>query len=73
MINSEGEVGWIGGIDKKVVSVDKAGVEIFFVLDDMILDDVKKEYFEIKINYEEVKVVVKKLNFFMKIVLVKIV
>lgn len=47
-INSEGEVGRIGGIDKKVASADKAGVEIFFAPDDTISDDVKKEYPEIK-------------------------
>ena len=70
-INSEGEVGRIGGIDKKVASADKAGVEIFFAPDDTISDDVKKEYPEIKTNYEEAKAAAKKLNSSMKIVPVK--
>ncbi|MEB7469481.1 SepM family pheromone-processing serine protease [Enterococcus faecium] len=70
-INSEGEVGRIGGIDKKVASADKAGVEIFFAPDDTISVDVKKEYPEIKTNYEEAKAAAKKLNSSMKIVPVK--
>ena len=70
-INSEGEVGRIGGIDKKVASADKAGVEIFFAPDDTISDDVKKEYPEIKTNYEEAKAAAKKLNSSIKIVPVK--
>lgn len=70
-INSEGEVGRIGGIDKKVASADKAGVEIFFAPDDTIADEIKKEHPEIKTNYEEAKAAAKELKTSMKIVPVK--
>ncbi|MEY8444781.1 SepM family pheromone-processing serine protease [Enterococcus ratti] len=70
-ITSEGEVGRIGGIDKKVASADQAGVEIFFAPDDPISVEVKKEYPEIQSNYEEAKAAAKKLNTTMKIVPVK--
>lgn len=70
-INSKGEVGRVGGIDKKVVSADKAGVDIFFAPDDEISDDVKKEYSEIKTNYEEAKTTAKEIGSSMKIIPVK--
>src|SRR5699024_8406315 len=70
-INSDGEVGRIGGIDKKVASADKAGVEIFFAPDDPISDEIKKKHPEIKTNYEEAKAAAKELNSSMKIVPVK--
>lgn len=70
-INSQGEVGRIGGIDKKVASADKAGVEIFFAPDDPISDEIKKEHPEIKSNYEEAKAAAEELNTSMKIVPVK--
>lgn len=70
-INSAGEVGRIGGIDKKVASADEAGMNIFFAPDDMISDEVKKENPDIKTNYEEAKAAAKKLNTSMKIVPVK--
>ena len=54
-----------------LIDWDKAGVEIFFAPDDTISDDVKKEYPEIKTNYEEAKAAAKKLNSSMKIVPVK--
>ncbi len=54
-----------------MASADKAGVEIFFAPDDTISVDVKKEYPEIKTNYEEAKAAAKKLNSSMKIVPVK--
>lgn len=70
-INSEGEVGRIGGIDKKVASADQAGVEVFFAPDDEISKEVKKEYPELQSNYEEAKKAAKELNSSMKIVPVK--
>lgn len=70
-INSDGEVGRIGGIDKKVASADKAGVEIFFAPDDPISDEIKKKHPEIKTNYEEAQAAAKELNSSMKIVPVK--
>ncbi|THE10109.1 PDZ domain-containing protein [Enterococcus hirae] len=70
-IDRSGEVGRIGGIDKKVASADAAGMDIFFAPDDTISDEVKKEYPEIKSNYEEAKEAAKKLNTSMKIVPVK--
>ncbi|MBF8807919.1 MAG: PDZ domain-containing protein [Enterococcus lacertideformus] len=70
-INSMGEVGRIGGIDKKVASADKAGIEIFFAPNDPISNEIKKEYPEIQSNYEEAKAAAKKLNTKMKIIPVK--
>lgn len=70
-INSAGEVGRIGGIDKKVASADEAGMNIFFAPDDTISEEVKKENPDIKTNYEEAKAAAKKLNTSMKIVPVK--
>ncbi|WP_165006127.1 MULTISPECIES: SepM family pheromone-processing serine protease [unclassified Enterococcus] len=70
-INSAGEVGRIGGIDKKVASADKAGVEIFFAPDDTISADIRKEYPDLKTNYEEAKAAAEKLDSSMKIVPVK--
>ncbi len=46
-----------------MASADKAGVEIFFAPDDTISVDVKKEYPEIKTNYEEAKAAAKKIEF----------
>lgn len=70
-INSDGEVGRIGGIDKKVASANEDGVEIFFAPDDTIDADMKKEYPDLKSNYEEAKAAAKKLDSDMKIVPVK--
>lgn len=70
-INRAGEVGRIGGIDKKVASADEAGMNIFFAPDDTISEEVKKENPDIKTNYEEAKAAAKKLNTSMKIVPVK--
>lgn len=42
-INRAGEVGRIGGIDKKVASADEAGMNIFFAPDDTISEEVKKK------------------------------
>ena len=70
-MNSDGEVGRIGGIDKKVVPASENGAEIFFAPDDEITDEMKEEYPEIKTNYEEALEAAKKIDTDMKIVPVK--
>ncbi|MGC6767620.1 SepM family pheromone-processing serine protease [Enterococcus sp. LJL51] len=70
-INSEGIVGRIGGIDKKIATASASGAEIFFAPDDEISDEVKKENPDIKTNYEEAVAAAKKLDTKMKIVPVK--
>lgn len=70
-INSSGEVGRIGGIDKKVASANQAGMDIFFAPDDTLDPAIKKKYPELKSNYEEAKAAAEKLDSKMKIVPVK--
>lgn len=70
-IDSEGNVGRIGGIDKKVASASKSGVEIFFAPDDEIDKEMRKAEPGIKSNYEEAVAAAKKLDTKMKIVPVK--
>lgn len=70
-INSEGEVGRIGGIDKKVASAAADKNKVFFAPDDEITKEMKKADPGIKSNYEEAKAAAKKLDTDMKIVPVK--
>ncbi|MFC0234599.1 SepM family pheromone-processing serine protease [Vagococcus entomophilus] len=70
-ISSDGTVGRIGGIDKKVIAADQAGAKIFFAPNDAITAEEKKAYPTIKTNYEEAKAAAKKINTSMKIVPVK--
>lgn len=70
-INSDGEVGRIGGIDKKVASAAASKNQIFFAPDDEITKEMQKIQPGIKSNYEEAKVAAKKLKTNMKIVPVK--
>lgn len=70
-IDEKGQVGRIGGIDKKVASASQAGFEIFFAPDDLITDEEKEQDPTIKSNYEEAKQAAEKLNTTMKIVPVK--
>lgn len=70
-INSEGIVGRIGGIDKKVVTASQNNAEIFFAPDDEISEEIRKENPDIKTNYEEAVEAAKKINTEMKIVPVK--
>ncbi|MGK0550556.1 SepM family pheromone-processing serine protease [Enterococcus faecalis] len=70
-MNSEGIVGRIGGIDKKVVTASKNGAEIFLAPDDELTPKMKKQDPTLKSNYEEAKVAAKKINTKMKIVPVK--
>jgi PDZ domain-containing protein len=63
-MNSDGEVGRIGGIDKKVIAAEYAGADVFFAPDDPISDELKEKYPDIKTNYEEAVAAIKanKLN-----------
>lgn len=70
-INTDGVVGRIGGIDKKVVTASKNNTEIFFAPDDEITKEMKKAEPEIKTNYEEAKAAAEKIGTKMKIVPVK--
>jgi PDZ domain-containing protein len=70
-INSDGIVGRIGGIDKKVVTASKNETEIFFAPDDEITKEMKKAEPGIKTNYEEAKAAAEKIGTKMKIVPVK--
>lgn len=66
-----GEVGRIGGIDKKVIAANDAGVEIFFAPNDTLPAIVKKKNPGIQSNYQEALKEAKKLGTKMKIVPVK--
>lgn len=70
-INPDGEVGRIGGIDKKVASAAASDNKIFFAPDDEITKEMEKAQPGIKSNYEEAKAAAKKLDTDMKIVPVK--
>jgi PDZ domain-containing protein len=70
-MNNDGTIGRIGGIDKKVASASKEGVEIFFAPDDEITAEQKAAYPELKTNYEEAVEAMKKIQSDMKIVPVK--
>lgn len=62
-----GEIGRIGGIDKKVIAADREGADIFFAPDDTIEKDNPKT----ESNYEEAKKAVKKNNLEIKVIPVK--
>ena len=70
-IDSEGVVGRIGRIDKKVIAAENAGAEIFFAPDDEITDDMKKADPKIKTNYQEAVESAKRNKLKLKIVPVK--
>ncbi|WP_279280544.1 SepM family pheromone-processing serine protease [Enterococcus gallinarum] len=67
-ISSDGTVGRIGGIDKKVASASESGVEIFFAPEDEITKEEKEVDPSIKTNYQEALAAAKKLGTDMKIV-----
>jgi len=71
VINEDGTVGRIGGIEKKVVAADRDGVEIFFAPDDEISEEAKKKDPGLISNYEAAVTTAKKINTDMKIVPVK--
>lgn len=67
----DGTVGRIGGIDKKVVTADKEGMEIFFAPDDEITEAMLEYNPNIVSNYELAKKTAKEIDSNMKIVPVK--
>ena len=67
----DGSVGRIGGVEKKVVAADKAGMEIFFVPDDEISEEVRKNNPHIQSNYEAALKTAKAIKTNMQIVPVK--
>lgn len=67
----DGTVGRIGGIEKKVVAADKAGVEIFFAPDDEVTEEMRSEYPDYISNYEAAEKTAKEIGTTMKIVPVK--
>lgn len=70
-INTQGVVGRIGGIDKKIVTASNNETEIFFAPNDEITEEMKKAEPGIKTNYEESKAAAEKIGTKMKIVPVK--
>lgn len=66
-----GNVGRIGGVEKKVVAADKAGIDYFLAPDDEIAADVKKLRPDLQSNYQEALATAKKINTQMEIVPVK--
>ncbi len=70
-ISTDGTIGRIGGIDKKVVAASKEGATIFFAPDDGINPVVKKKYPSIQSNYKEALKAAKKIDTDMKIIPVK--
>lgn len=67
-IRSNGDVGMIGGIDKKVVAADKAGADIFFAPSEEYSKETLKEYPDLKNNFTVAKEAAKKIKTKMKIV-----
>lgn len=65
---TDGKVGRIGGIEKKVVAAHKEGKDYFFAPDDEITDEMKKEIPGITSNYELAKETAKKIGTKMEIV-----
>ncbi|WP_129044855.1 SepM family pheromone-processing serine protease [Companilactobacillus metriopterae] len=70
-IDSDGNVGPIGGIDKKVYAASHQGATIFFAPDDPVTKEIKKYDPNYVNNYNLAKQAAKKLNTKMKIVPVK--
>lgn len=70
-IDRDGKVGEIGGIDKKVLSADKSGAEIFFTPDNEVTAEEKKANPKAKSNAQVAKETAKEIGSKMKIVPVK--
>ncbi|MDR2464749.1 MAG: peptidase, partial [Streptococcaceae bacterium] len=66
-----GNVGRIGGIDKKVVSASRLGCDIFFAPDDTLSKEIKEADPSVLSNYQEAVNTAKKLKTKMKIIPVK--
>lgn len=67
-IETDGKVGRIGGIEKKVVAADKAGVDYFLAPDDEITADIKKIRPDIQSNYQVALATAKKIDTKMEII-----
>ncbi|KXT81533.1 SepM family pheromone-processing serine protease [Streptococcus panodentis] len=70
-IDREGNVGEIGGIDKKVVSAAQNGADIFFAPNNELSEEEKKADPKAKNNYETALAAAKEIKTDMKIVPVK--
>lgn len=51
-IDSEGNVGRIGGVEKKVIAADNEGADYFFAPDDEITEEMRQFYPDIQSNYQ---------------------
>lgn len=67
-MNTDGTIGRIGGIDKKVIAANEAGADIFFAPDDTITKEMKKADPSIQTNYQEALASAKRIHSKMKIV-----
>ena len=70
-ISSDGTIGRIGGIEKKVVAASKEGATIFFAPDDTIDPIIQKNYPNLQSNYKEAVAAANKLDTKMTVVPVK--
>lgn len=70
-IESDGTIGRIGGIDKKVVAASQEGASIFFAPDDTIDPVIQANYPEMTSNYQEALEAAKEIDTDMKIIPVK--
>ncbi|MDN7144506.1 SepM family pheromone-processing serine protease [Liquorilactobacillus mali] len=70
-ISSDGKVGDIGGIDKKVVAANRAGAKIFFAPNNPVSVAEKKADPQAMSNYQEAKKTVDKFDLSIKVVPVK--
>ena len=61
-MNEKGEVGRIGGVDKKLVAAVRAGATIFLAPDDEITDEMREKNPNILSNYEEAKRTAEKIK-----------
>lgn len=70
-IAENGDVGRIGGIDKKIVAADKEGASVFFAPDDDIDSQTLENNPELRTNYEVARETAEAINSDMEIVPVK--
>ncbi|KXT74186.1 Lon-like protease with PDZ domain [Streptococcus sp. DD10] len=70
-IDRDGNVGEIGGIDKKVLAADRSGASIFFTPDNEVTEEEKKADPDTKSNAQLAKETAEKIGTKMKIVPVK--
>lgn len=67
----DGTVGRIGGVDYKVIAADRDNMDIFFVPDDVITDEMREFDATVQSNYEEALRTAKDIDTDMKIIPVK--